>query len=100
TFICPNHLAGYLEMVLPLGWIYTLTGRFNHVTKIVIGYASLVIFTGIAVTISRGGWAATIISLVVLFAWLMPQRDYRLQGLLLMAALVAIAVAFIIKAEL
>jgi O-antigen ligase len=100
TFICPNHLAGYLEMILPLGLIYTLTGRFNHVAKVVIGYASLMIFCGIAVTISRGGWAATTITLVALFIWLMRQRDYRPQGLLLLCALVAITVVFFIKAEL
>ena len=70
TFICPNHLAGYLEMVLPLGIVFTLTGRFNHVVKVLLCYASLVIFAGIAASISRGGWAATGITLAVLFIWL------------------------------
>src|SRR5947207_1739919 len=90
TFICPNHLAGYLEMVLPLGLVYTMTGRFNHVAKVLLCYASLVVFTGIAVTISRAGWLVTILTLVLLFVWLIRQRDYRLQGLLLLAALVTI----------
>jgi len=100
TFICPNHLAGYLEMILPLGLVYTLTGRFNHVAKVLLCYASLVIFTGIAVTISRAGWAVTIITLILLFLWLMRQRDYRLQGSLLLAGLVTIGVLFWMKAEL
>src|SRR2546421_4392796 len=86
TFICPNHLAGYLEMILPLGLIYTLTGRFNHVAKVLLCYASMLIFTGIAVSVSRGGWAVTAVTLVVLFVWLMRQRDFRLQGALLLAA--------------
>ena len=100
TFICPNHLAGYLEMLLPLGLVYTLTGRFNHVGKVLLCYASLVIFAGIAASVSRGGWAATFITLVGLFVWLMRQRDYRLQGLLLLAALLTIATIFFINAEL
>lgn len=100
TFFCPNHLAGYLEMVLPLGLVYTLTGRFSHVAKVLLCYASLVVFAGIAVTISRGGWVATILTLIMLFVWLMRQRDYRLQGLLLCAALAAITVVFVLKAGL
>jgi len=100
TFICPNHLAGYLEMILPLGLVYTLTGRFNVVAKVLLCYASLLIFTGIAVSVSRGGWAVTAFTLVVMFVWLMRQRGYRLQGLLLLAALVTIAVVFFVKAEL
>jgi len=100
TFICPNHLAGYLEMILPLGLVYTLTGRFNVVAKVLLCYASLLIFTGIAVSVSRGGWAVTAFTLVVMFIWLMRQRGYRLQGLLLLAALVTIAVVFFVKAEL
>ena len=40
TFICPNHLAGYLELALPLGLAYTLTGRFTHLAKIFLGYRS------------------------------------------------------------
>ena len=100
TFICPNHLAGYLEMILPLGLIYTLTGRFNHLAKVLLCYASLVVFIGIAVTVSRAGWAVTWITLVIMFVWLIRQRDYRLQAFLLLAALVTISVLFFIKAEL
>ncbi len=100
TFICPNHLAGYLEMLLPLALAYTLTGRMKHVNKVLLGYAALMIFTGITVTISRGGWMATGLTLVVLFFWLMKQRDYRLQGLLIFVGLVSIAAVFLMTARL
>jgi len=94
TFIIPNSLAGYLEMLLPLALVFTLTARLNYVQKVLMGYASLMIFTGILVTVSRGGWIATGITLTVLFAWLLQHRDYRLQCLLLMAGLAAIAAFF------
>jgi O-antigen ligase len=100
TFICPNHLAGYLELALPLGLAYTLTGRFSHLAKIFLGYAALAIFTGILVTISRGAWIATGITLVVLFYWLMRQRDYRLQSVLVFASLIAISASILYTVKL
>ena len=53
TYISPNHLGGFLEMLAPLGLAYALTSRLNHVTKIFVGYASLVILASITVTVSR-----------------------------------------------
>jgi O-antigen ligase len=78
TYICPNHLAGFLEMLLPLGLAYALTSRLNHVAKIFVTYASLVILAGIAVTVSRGGWLSTALALIVFFAILAFQRAHRL----------------------
>jgi O-antigen ligase len=100
TFIIPNSLAGYLEMLLPLALVFTLTARFGYLLKVWMGYAGLMIFTGILVTISRGGWIATGITLTVLFAWLLRYRDYRLQCLLVMTGLAAIATLFYFTARL
>lgn len=76
TYICPNHLAGFVEMILPLGLTFTLMGRLNHVMKVFLGYASLIILGGIGVSVSRGGWIATGLALIVLFAFLLRQREY------------------------
>ncbi len=78
TYICPNHLGGYLEMLLPLGIAYTLTGRFTPLQRILLGYASLVILAGIAVTISRGAWIAAGVSLLVLLGFLFRRQGYKL----------------------
>ena len=56
TFISPNNLAGFLELLLPLGLAYTLTGRAKPVKKVFLGYASLVMLAGIGVSVSRAGW--------------------------------------------
>lgn len=100
TFICPNNMAGYLEMLLPLGMAYTLTGRFTHLRKVFIGYATLMIFTGITVSISRGGWLATGVALLILFVFFVRQRDYRFQALGMLAALAVIATVILTNAEL
>lgn len=98
SFICPNHLAGYLEMILPLAIAFTLTGRFGYTMKIFLGYATLAIFAGISVTISRGGWIATGVSLFVLCGWLLRQRDYWKRSLVIAAVLATIFTGFFLKA--
>lgn len=97
TFICPNHLAGFLEMILPLGLAYTLTGRSGALTKILLGYASLVIVGGLAVTLSRGGWISAVLALAVLFGVLIFYRAYRLPSAVLLAAMLAAGLYFFPK---
>ena len=99
TFINPNNLAGYLEIVLPLSLTFTLTGRFEPLMKVFLGYASLAIFAGITVTIARAGWLATGVSLAAMYYWLMRQRDFRKRGLILLGVLAGIFAIFYLKAE-
>lgn len=90
TFICPNHLAGFLEMVLPVALAYTITGRYKALTKVFLGYAALAMVAGIGVTVSRGGYLAIGAALVVFFFVLLWNRDFRLPALgLLILLLVA-----------
>jgi O-antigen ligase len=100
SFFSPNHLAGYLEMVLPLALAFTLTGRFSHVMKVVLAYASLVIFAGLTVTFSRAGWAAAAASMVGLFYWLVRQRDYWKRTLVVLLAFAAVFAVTLTKARL
>jgi O-antigen ligase len=81
TYICPNHLAGFLEMVLPVALAYTITGRYKPLTKVFLGYAAVAILGGIGVTISRGGYVALGISLLVFFVVLLWNRDFRIPAL-------------------
>ncbi len=88
TYISPNHLAGFLEMLLPLALTYTLVGRGRAVTKIFLGYAALTMIGGIAVTGSRGSWVACLLALTTLFAVLLFQRAHRLPAGLLLLGLI------------
>lgn len=82
---CPNHFAGYLEMVMMMGAGLLLWGRLRIGTKILLGYILLVCFAGVAITGSRGGYFS------LLFGWIvfgilslrvvrisMPERFWKL----------------------
>ncbi|HSY75099.1 MAG TPA: hypothetical protein VK810_06495, partial [Dongiaceae bacterium] len=84
TYISPNNLAGFLEMILPLTVAYILAGRMKPVMRIILSYAALVIAAGLAVTFSRGGWAAAGIGLFGLLGILLCQRNHRIPALLLL----------------
>ena len=99
TFVNPNHLAGYLEMVLPLALAFTLTGRFSHLMKVVLAYASVAIFAGLTVTFSRGGWIASAVSLVALFYWTVKQREYWKRTLIALGVLAVLFTVTFTKAR-
>lgn len=88
TYICPNHLAGFLEMLLPLALAYAVAGRLKIVTKVLLGYAALVLAAGITVSLSRGGWLATALALLLFVGLLLCRRNFRRAALLLLAVAV------------
>ncbi len=88
TYISPNNLAGFLEMILPLAVAYLVAGRITPVTRILLGYSALVILAGIVVTFSRGGWAAAALALLVLLGILICHRQHRLPAFLLLVVLI------------
>jgi O-antigen ligase len=99
TYISPNNLAGFLEMILPLGLAWMLVSRARTLTKVFIGYASLAILAGVAVTVSRGGWLSVGLSLIVFFALLFFHRSYRLPSAALLAVIIAAGFYFIPRTQ-
>src|SRR5664279_3023653 len=97
TYLSRNHLGGFLEMLLPLGLAYTLTSRFKALGKVFLGYASLVILAGIAVTISRGTYASTAVALALFFGVMLFHRTYRLPALVLLVVVVAAGAYYLPK---
>ncbi|HVU26686.1 MAG TPA: O-antigen ligase family protein [Verrucomicrobiae bacterium] len=90
TYISPNNLAGFLEMLLPLSVAYLLVGRIKPVTRILAGCAALIMLLGIAATFSRGGWISVTLALLALLIILVCQRNHRLPALLLLIAFVGV----------
>src|SRR4051812_19556057 len=75
TYICPNHLAGFLEMALGL-----LIGRVvirrssdsinkSTLEKVALGYIGLVCLAALLASLSRSGWLAMGCALLTLLIW-------------------------------
>ena len=94
TYISPNNLAGFLEMLLPLAAAYVLAGRMKPVTRILLGYAGLVMAAGLTVTFSRGGWTAAALGLLAVLGVLLGHRNHRLPALLVLVACIGGGVWF------
>jgi hypothetical protein len=82
TYICPNHLAGLLEMVIGLAIGRTAIQRFSRskveksaLQKVFIVYVTLFIITGLIFTFSRSAWISVGVALGTLWFW--GEWDWR-----------------------
>jgi O-antigen ligase len=89
TYICPNHLAGFLEMLAPLAAAYALAGRGKALTKILVSYAALAMLAGIVATASRGSWVGVGLAMIGLALLLLTQRSFRWPAVILLVLLIA-----------
>lgn len=89
TFINPNHFAGFLEMLLPVGLALCLKSRLPHLMKVFLAYASLIMLAGIIVSLSRMAWITTGVVLFIFFGvqlWKGRHRWILIVFLVLIAA--------------
>lgn len=87
TYISPNNFACLLEMLLPLAVAYALLGRVKPLVRALLIYAAAAIVSGLAVTLSRGGWVAAAVGLLSLLMALIRHRNHRLPALCLLVVL-------------
>jgi O-antigen ligase len=64
-YICPNHLAGLLEVVGIMGLGIVCWSRWPVWLKMLVGYGTGICYVGLVLTGSRGGYISTVVSLVV-----------------------------------
>jgi O-antigen ligase len=100
TYICPNHLAGFLEMLIPVGLAFAILGRKNLVLRLFLAYAALVMIVGVVVSLSRGGWIATGLSLVFFAAVVLNKRAHRIPLLLVLLLVLSTASIFAYRSDL
>ncbi|MBM3878666.1 MAG: hypothetical protein FJ387_02955 [Verrucomicrobia bacterium] len=99
TFICPNHLAGFLELLVPLALAALFLSRARALARILYAYVALVMLAGIGVSISRGGWLATAVALAALFAVLIQYRQHRRTALGVLVAILVGLGLFLKKSD-
>jgi O-antigen ligase len=64
-FVCPNHLAGFLEVAGIFGVSIACWSRLPAWSKLLVAYATAVCYLGIGLTGSRGGYLSAAASLIV-----------------------------------
>jgi O-antigen ligase len=67
-YVCPNHLAGLLEMMTLLALGQACWGNLRWGTRVIAGYCALMCLAGVAITGSRGGYLAIVFGFVVFAA--------------------------------
>ncbi len=67
-YVCPNHLAGLLEVLGIFGISFICWSRWPVWAKLLLAYATAVCYVGLALTGSRGGYLSAIASIVVFAA--------------------------------
>ena len=85
---CPNHLAGYLEIVMLFGLSLACWSRSNLLVRIAAGYGAAMCMVGIILSGSRGGYASSVagliafgfISLLLAGKWLRREFWYAVIG--------------------
>src|SRR5262245_49236250 len=65
AFICPNHLAGFLEMAIPMGMSLALWSRRGLWARLAGGYVVMMGLAALMMTGSRAGLASLVCGLAV-----------------------------------
>jgi O-antigen ligase len=95
TYICPNHFAGLLEMVLPFTLSYIVMSKMKTMGKTVIGIAGLVMLVAMVFTLSRGGWVSSVAGMVTVVLVSIRKAKVPLAAVLAPAIVATILLVFI-----
>ena len=91
-FICPNHFAGFLEVMALIATSYAIWGRITIASRILCGYAALLCIGGVAISGSRGGYLSLTFGIVVLIVLTFIARLRLKKEHFLLAAIIATVV--------
>lgn len=98
TFGNHNHLAGFLEMALPFLLALFLTRSKKTSTISVLVYLVLILLTVLAMSLSRGGWLATAVSLCFMGSVLLSRRGFGNKKLIIGIGTAVLVISVIVLA--
>lgn len=96
AFMCPNHFASFIGLVLPVALALFVCRDSGYVLRIFALYAAVVIPPALYLTQSRSGWLGVLLGVAVTVVLLAARRSWRsfwVSALLAPLALAALAVA-------
>jgi O-antigen ligase len=95
-YICPNHLAGYLEVSAMMGLSIVCWSRQTFWLKLLAAYGAVICGVGIVLTGSRGSYLSTAVGIAVfaVLSWIAMRRASRHQ--ILVSAFGAIVIGGIL----
>lgn len=99
TFIYPNHFAGFAEMLLVLGLAYVFLGTSSKWVRTLFIYCSAWLMLGIYVSMSRAGWVAAILGLLLLMPVLLRNRRRQIFAFILFVALLVTGLMWELKTQ-
>jgi len=89
-----NHLAGYMEMAIPLLLGLYLTGLGGW-KMLLAGYVTLVLIAALLLSLSRGGWSAAFIGLVFMGVCLLCDRRFKRKAFIVTGMVGVLVVTFL-----
>ena len=95
TFGNHNHLAGYLEMAIPLILGLFLNGYKGGKLFLMI-YLTFLLLTALVLSLSRGGWIGSLLGLSLMAFALLTSRYFKRKGFILAAIGGSLALALIV----
>jgi O-antigen ligase len=98
TYGCPNNLAGYMEMALPLILALFLLG-YRAGKVFILSYITLLILTALILSLSRGGWLGSLIGLNFMVIILLTNRYFTRKKLIAALAGGFLAAVFVVLAS-
>ena len=98
TFGCKNHLAGYMEMAIPIT-IGLLMAVKNGWAKALCGFSLFFLCIALTLSLSRGGWMSGLFAVGFMFIVYLLKTKTRHRGLMVTAVVVTTVVVLTVLAS-
>ncbi len=95
TFGNPDHLAGYMEMALPIVLGSFLLG-YKGGNRLLMVYIAFMVLTALILSLSRGGWLGAAVSLGFMATCLLFDQYFKRKTLIISLMAGVLAISFIV----